>query len=102
LVVVTEPLVAELDPVERAWTKTVENAYLPSNPNAGRDWQTIAKSSGVRTVDVWAAFDDDLRSPQHQALYGSDDEHFSEHGRAVAGNAVGEALLRWRPWAARP
>ena len=98
LVVVAEPLAFELDPIERAYRKTTENSYLPANVDAETDWSAIAKDSGVPLVDLWGPMLKDLRSPRHRALFGSDDEHFSEYGRLVAGDAVAAALLRLRPW----
>jgi hypothetical protein len=101
LILVTEPLVFELDPVEGAWAKTLKNAYLPADADAARDWESIASASDVPLIDLWKAFRDDLSSAHHVALFASDDEHLSAYGREVAGKTIGAALMRLHPWTKR-
>lgn len=102
LVLVDEPLAFELDAIERTWSRTLEDAYLPANLTAASDWQAIAAASGVPMIDLWAPFNADLASAHHVALYGSDDEHFSSRGRELSGHTVGSGLLQLHPWRSSP
>jgi lysophospholipase L1-like esterase len=56
------------------------------------------RAAGVPLLDGWAVFETELRSPNHAALFGTQDEHFSAHGRAVIADAVAAFLAKLHPW----
>lgn len=98
LLVVGEPLALQLDPIELAWKKTTENSYLPAWPHDEQDWREMAQIAGVPFVDMWAPLLADLRSPAHEPIFGTDDEHLAVHGRALFGRSIASALLKLHPW----
>lgn len=99
-VLVVEPLAFQVDPIERAWDKTVNDILLPANPDDPQAWDAVGAQSGVPTVDLFMPLNAELASAHHRALFASDDEHFSKYGRSVVGTWVGAALVRLHPWSA--
>lgn len=96
--VVIEPLPNQLAPSEDMWT---DLTVTPPTPHdlAFRDLLRAAiKRSGIPTIDLWPAFEADMRSPDHRALYATEDPHYSLHGREIAGAQIARALLRLAPW----
>jgi hypothetical protein len=57
------------------------------------------KTTGIPYLDGWAVFRGEALSPNHAALFGTQDsEHFSMHGRAVMGQALVAFLKALKPW----
>jgi len=98
--VVIEPLSNQLTLGENAWF-TLTAAPAPLDLPFGSLLKAAVRKSGVPLIDLWPAFEADLRSPAHRALFGSEDPHFSLHGREVAGAQIARALLASQPWRSR-
>jgi len=98
-VVVTAPLPENLSPVESLWRRLLsEDGQLEPSSQIGVAMNDAVRSSGVPYVDGWAVFGSESRSADHVALFGSEDEHFSPHGREIIANAVADYLRTTKPW----
>lgn len=99
LVVMTSPLPDNVSPVESLWNQLVSVAgQQPASFQIGQAMNQAVRASGVRTFDGFALFNAESRSPQHEALFGTQDIHFSRHGRAVLANGLASYLERAKPW----
>jgi DNA-binding beta-propeller fold protein YncE len=102
LLLVLEPTPFELGDGERTWRRIVEDGFAPGLLGDEDRWLTAARQAGVETVDLFPLFRDDINSPSHRPLFGSDEAHLTAYGRALAGHAIAAALARQRPWNAAP
>jgi hypothetical protein len=101
LVVYTTPLPDDLSPTEGAWNVLVSGqGQFSVSPTAqiGDLMNGAVRAAGVPLLDGWAVFETELRSPDHAPLFGTQDEHFSAHGRAVIANALASFLAKLHPW----
>jgi guanyl-specific ribonuclease Sa len=101
-VVVVTPLPIELGPTEQMWRKFSENAFAPALLDDEARWLDVFRTAEVNGVDLFPVFRADLSSPEHRALFGSDEAHLTPHGRAVAAHAISAALARLHPWPNSP
>jgi hypothetical protein len=99
LVVVTNPLPDNVSPVESLWNQLIAaGGQQSSSYEIGVAMNEAVRRSGVRFVDGWSAFEAESRSHEHAALFGTQDVHFSPHGRAVLANAITDYLENTKPW----
>jgi lysophospholipase L1-like esterase len=54
--------------------------------------------SGAELVDLFPLFLRTERSANHPALFGTRDFHFSDQGKELVANAVGDAIEQLDPW----
>ncbi len=102
LVVISSPLAEDLSPAEGAWNALLKGVG-PSQPTppseVGDAMNAAIKATGIPYLDGWAVFREETLSPDHAALFGTQDsEHFSMHGRAVMGEALVAFLKTLKPW----
>jgi sugar lactone lactonase YvrE len=105
LVVYTVPRPIDLSPAENAWNTVLSPAsteHVAPSDRIGDLVNAAIKAAGVSCFDGWSLFQDEERSPEHAALFGTQDEHWSAHGRAVLGEALAAYLERLAPWDAAP
>jgi len=96
--VVTSPM-PDIAPSENIWNELTEpNGGTAPHVEVAERLNEAAKRSGAPMLDVTSLFERELRSPQHAPLFGTEDTHFSAHGRAVMGDAVANYLLMLHPW----
>lgn len=100
LLVVTSPIPENVSPSEELWFNLYASGGVQKEPSAeiGDAMNAAVRASGVPFVDGFAVFDDEERSPHHVALFGTEDEHFSPHGREVLANALATFLVTTHPW----
>jgi hypothetical protein len=98
LLVVVNPIPSELGPTENTWAKFLNGALPPQYLDREEGWRTVLASAGAPYADLWPAFIEELRSPQHRPIFSTDDAHLTAHGRALVGRAVGAELVRLHPW----
>ena len=99
LVVVTTPLPENLSPVESLWNRLLAaDGQTSASFQIGAAMNRAVQQSGVAFLDGWSIFEAESRSPKHAALFGTQDIHFSPHGRAVLADALATYLERTRPW----
>jgi hypothetical protein len=101
LVVVTTPVPADLSPAEGAWNALVSgvSAGQVTPPSEVGDLMNAAvRAAGVPYLDGWAILQAESRTPNHSALFGTQDAHFSVHGRAVIAQALIDFLRTLKPW----
>jgi len=101
LLVYTTPLAQNISPVESAWPQLISSeGQAPPNTRLGVQLNDAVTHSGVDMLNLWKVFEADVKSPQHEPLFGTDDVHFSYHGRVL----VARELIKWfnqrRPWLA--
>jgi len=99
LLVVTTPLAPYISPVETAWPQLLSNEGQ-STPDIrlGTLLNDAVRASGVEMVNLWNVFEDDVKAPSHEPLFGSSDPHFSYHGRVVVARALSAWFKRHQPW----
>ena len=73
------------------------NALVPGGAIAHDRTMADLRKTGVPILDLWPAFYDAEREPNHRPLYGTDDKHFTEAGRAVAGDAIAKLVVKYLP-----
>jgi hypothetical protein len=56
------------------------------------------RAAGVPYLDGWAILQAESRTPNRSALFGTQDAHFSVHGRAVIAQALIDFLRTLKPW----
>ncbi len=95
LVIVALPTPLEIGPSESTWLKVPQAALTPID--WGQSWHRILTNSGVDYIDFWPAFAADIKSPQHQARYGTVDAHLTAHGRSLVAAYIVEHLRRFLP-----
>ncbi|PZR59031.1 MAG: hypothetical protein DLM50_02010 [Candidatus Meridianibacter frigidus] len=100
LAIVIEPLPNQLSWQESAWYELTSKP-APLDLTFKGLLRSAIRKSGVPVIDLWPAFQADLASPSHRALYATEDPHFSVHGREVAAAEIAKALLKMRPWKSR-
>ncbi len=100
LLIVANPIPLELGPESDTWTKLLDDALTPQYIEREDAWRTVLATSGAPAVDLWPAFFDDIRSPDHRPIFSTDDAHLSRRGRELVGDAIAAELLRLRPWTA--
>jgi len=99
LVVVTTPLPENISPAESLWNRLQSvDGQTTASFQIGDSMNRAVKQSGVAFLDGWSVFEAESRSPQHSALFGTQDIHFSPHGRAVLANALAAYLEQTKPW----
>jgi lysophospholipase L1-like esterase len=99
LVVVTTPLPDNVSPVESLWNRLLApDGQQAASYQIGEAMNRAVQQSGVRFVNGFSVFEAESRSPQHAALFGTQDIHFSPHGRAVLADAIAAYLERTKPW----
>ncbi len=96
--VVVSPIPLELGPTENIWAKLLGNALTPQYLDRETEWRTVLASVDAPSLDLWPAFFDELRSPEHRPLFSTDDAHLTVHGRELIGNAIATKLLLLHPW----
>jgi hypothetical protein len=100
--VYTTPLAENVWPAEEAWNRLAAvQTFAEPSISIGDLMNNAVRASGVPYLDGWAVFEQEIRSPNHVALFGTQDSHFSPHGRAVIGNALADYLERQKPWRPR-
>ncbi len=93
LVIVTTPLPENLSPTESLWNRLLaHDGQTSASYQIGAAMNRAVEQSGVAFLDGWSVFDAESRSAQHSALFGTQDIHFSPHGRAVLANALATYL----------
>ncbi len=102
LVVVSSPIAEDLSPAEGAWNSLLKGT-APNQPTppteVGDAMNAAIKAAGIPYLDGWAVFRAETLSPDHAALFGTQDsEHFSVHGRAVMAQALLTFLKTLKPW----
>ncbi|PZR56361.1 MAG: hypothetical protein DLM50_08835 [Candidatus Meridianibacter frigidus] len=104
LVVVTTPGPVPLDLAESAYTALSVDLgnYMERGEPIQNAMDEAVRRSGAPLIELSPAFLDYEKKPDHAALFGGDDYHFSKTGRAVVGQAVGEALEKLAPWSTAP
>lgn len=106
-VVVVGPLPHQISPVESGWARRYETpgyAFSPAPPaeylRFGPLLREAAQAAGVQVIDTFPAFLNEELLPDHPALFGARDWHFSEQGAALNAQVILDDLLRTKPWAA--
>lgn len=99
LLVYITPLPQNISPVETVWPQLLSSdGQTTPDVRLGTRLDVAVRDSGVEMVDLWKVFEADVRSARHEPLFGTDDVHFSYHGRSV----VARELVKWfkqkRPW----
>jgi hypothetical protein len=92
LAVVEQPLPFEISLTEFAWEQTRLQTTITPQGDAGEAVRNAVLSSGVRTIDAWPAFEAAESAPDHAALWGTADAHFSAAGRALLANVIARSL----------
>jgi hypothetical protein len=92
LILVAVPTPLEIGPSESTWVKVPQAALTPWD--WGGAWHRVLNNSGVDYVDMWPPFAADIKSPQHQALYGTVDSHLTAHGRSLVASLLAEHLRK--------
>lgn len=98
LLIVVNPIPLEVGPTENTWAKLLGNALTPQYLDREAGWRTVLESANAPSLDLWPAFFDELRSPEHRPLFSSNDAHLTLHGRELIGSAIATKLLRLHPW----
>jgi DNA-binding beta-propeller fold protein YncE len=98
-IVYTTPVGDNVSSTEGSWGHLEsEPTFLEPSTEVGDLMNAAVQASGVTYFDGWSVLENEIRSPQHIALFGTQDPHFSPHGRAVIGNALADFLVRTKPW----
>ncbi len=92
LAVVEQPLPFEISLAEYAWEETRLPAMVRLQREGGEAVRAAVLASGVRTIDAWPAFEAAEAAPDHAALWGSADPHFSARGRALLADVIARSL----------
>lgn len=99
LVVVTSPVPDDISPAELLWRRLLSaDGQTDPSSSIGDAMNAAVRASGVQYLDGWSVFEAESRSAQHAALFGTEDEHFSPHGRTVYAEALANYLSRIKPW----
>ena len=99
LIVVTSPVPDNVSPAEWMWRQLLSaGGQTDPTSSIGDALNAAVRASGVSYLDGWSVFETESRSAQHTALFGTEDEHFSPHGRTVFANALADYLSRIKPW----
>jgi hypothetical protein len=98
--VYTTPLAWNLSPTELTWEQLslFPNGQVAPDYLFGEQVEAAVKASGVPTIDFWSIFAAEERSADHSALFGTADDHFSQHGRAIVGETIAKYFDHLRPW----
>jgi len=98
--VVTTPFPEDVSPAEGIWNRVTGASGFTQPVTQICDLMNGAvRAAHVQSIDGCSLFERELHSPDHAALFGTQDEdHFSPHGRSVVGTAVAEYILRTKPW----
>ncbi|HZO95354.1 MAG TPA: hypothetical protein VFB22_16520 [Candidatus Baltobacteraceae bacterium] len=104
LIVVTSPVPENISPSELLWRRLISPTDPQADPTSviGEEINAAVRTAGVPFFDEWAVFDAESRSANHVALFGTEDEHFSQHGRDVYADALAAYLAQVKPWALPP
>lgn len=98
-VVVTAPIPENLSPVETLWRRLLsQDGQLEPSSQIGVAMNDAVRAAGVPFVDGWSAFASESRAAGHVALFGTEDEHFSPHGRQIIAGAIADYLRATKPW----
>ncbi len=102
LVVSSTPISEDLSPAEDAWNALVSSqsaGQVTPAAEVGDLMNAAIRASGVPYLDLWPVFQAESRSPEHAALFGTQDDHLSAHGRRVVAEALTAFLRKLKPWA---
>ncbi len=98
-VVYTTPVAENVSPTEGSWGRLEsEPAFAEPSVAIGDLMNNAVRASGVTYLDGWSVLETEFRSPGHVSLFGTQDLHFSPHGRAVIANALADFLMSRKPW----
>lgn len=98
--VAVSPLGENISPSENLWNVLTAPNGGTSAPHLKlvEEMNAAVKAAGVPMLDVAKIFENESKSPLHAPLFGTQDVHFSRHGRAVMADAISRYLLTLRPW----
>lgn len=99
LLVYTTPIAQNISPVETAWPQFLSGeGQTTPDARLGIELNSAVRNSGVDMLDLWKVFEADVKSPRHQPLFGTDDVHFSYHGRVVVARDLTKWFKEKQPW----
>lgn len=99
LLVYTTPFGENVSPLETAWPQLFSSeGQTTPDARLGAELNAAVRASGVDMLDLWSVFGAEVRSPNHEPLFGTTDVHLSYHGRAIVAREIAKWFKQRQPW----
>ncbi|MBV9277453.1 MAG: hypothetical protein JOZ97_04370 [Candidatus Eremiobacteraeota bacterium] len=97
--IVSHPLGDEISLAEQPYA-TLQSpvVHAPPDGKLGALFNATIAATGAPWLDMWSAFDADLRTPAHKPLFLAVDGHFTPRANDVMAAAVARMLEQLHPW----